>query len=651
MENIKKVERQNPYNFVIDFEYKKHKYDNYDSIVVGGGHAGLEAALSLARTGHKTLMVVGSVYRIATMPCNPSIGGPAKGVIVREIDALGGEMGKATDATLLQLKMLNSSKGPAVRALRAQADKIEYPRYMMNVVKNTENLEVLEGYVTKVNVDENNKVVSLVVNDEEIKTKTIIIASGTYLDSCILVGNTKYSSGPNDEPTTSLLSQSLRSLGLELIRLKTGTPARIAIDSIDYSVLEPQYGDKTLHRFSETTKDPIPFEKQVTVWLTYTTPETHRIIRENLNRSSMYSGLVTGVGPRYCPSIEDKLVRFADKERHQLFIEPEGKEIPEMYIQGFSTSMPHDVQDLMIHSLPGFKNAVIKKYAYAIEYDAINPLELKNNLETKKVENLFFAGQVNGTSGYEEAACQGLMAGINAGLKIDGKEPLVLMRNEAYIGVLIDDLITKGVRDPYRMLTSRAEYRLLLRHDNSESRLLKYGHDVGLISDERYNAFVELHHYFDELENKFKEIKFNPTKEVNEYLTSKGYDVLNQKTSAYDLLKRPDVSVKDIEYLSGEKYGLDNFQEDEFVIRIKYDGYIKKEEKMAQKLVQMEERKIPADIDYDEIPNIANEAKDKLKKVRPATISQATRISGVNPADISILLVYLEGKIGKKRNE
>jgi tRNA uridine 5-carboxymethylaminomethyl modification enzyme len=361
----------------------------------------------------------------------------------------------------------------------------------------------------------------------------------------------------------------------------------------------------------------------------------------------MYSGLVVGVGPRYCPSIEDKLVRFADKERHQLFIEPEGREIPEMYVQGFSTSMPHDVQDLMIHSLPGFKNAIIKKYAYAIEYDAINPLELKGNLETKKIENLFFAGQVNGTSGYEEAACQGLMAGINASLKIDGKEPLILKRNEAYTGVLIDDLITKGVRDPYRMLTSRAEYRLLLRHDNSEARLLKYGHDVGLISDDRYNKFVELHKRHEELDNELNEIKFNPTKEINDYLISKGLDVLNQKTSAYDLLKRPNVELKDVEYLSNKKFGLDIFQEDEYVIRIKYDGYIKKEEKLAQRMLQMEARTIPSDIDYDEIPNIASEARDKLKKVRPINISQASRISGVNPSDISILLVYLEAKYRK----
>ena len=637
----------NPYNFIIDFEYKKHKYDFYDAIVIGGGHAGIEASLALARTNNKTLMIVGSVYRIASMPCNPSIGGPAKGVIVREIDALGGEMAKATDATLLQLKMLNSSKGPAVRALRAQADKIEYPKYMMNVIKNTDNLEVLEGLVTELIVN-NNTVSGVVVNDEVISCKTVIIASGTYLDSCILCGHIKYSAGPNDEKTTSLLSKSLKENGLELIRLKTGTPARIAIDSIDYSALEPQYGDKEPHRFSETTTNPIPFDKQVTVYLTYTTPETHKVILDNLTKSSMYSGLVVGVGPRYCPSIEDKLVRFADKERHQLFIEPEGKNIPEMYVQGFSTSMPHDVQDLMIHSLPGFKNAIINKYAYAIEYDAINPLELKASLETKKINNLFFAGQVNGTSGYEEAACQGLMAGINASLKNRGLEPLVLKRNEAYIGVLIDDLITKGVRDPYRMLTSRAEYRLLLRHDNSEVRLLKYGHDVGLIDDERYNKFVELHNKYDEIDKELESIKFNPTNEINTYLTTKGYDVINVKTSAYDLLKRPNIMLKDVEVLANKEFGLDKFQEDEYVIRIKYDGYIKKEEKMAQKMLQMESRIIPADINYDEVPNIASEAKDKLKKVRPTNIYQASRISGVNPSDISILLVYLEGKLRKR---
>ena len=468
----------------------------YDIIVIGGGHAGIEAALAGARTNQKTLMIVGSIKRIGSMPCNPSIGGPAKGVIVREIDALGGEMAKATDKTLLQLKMLNSSKGPAVRALRAQADKTTYPEYMRNVCFNTKNLEVKEAYVTKIKtVLENGvkKIKSIIVDGEEITTKTLIIASGTYLDSCILCGFTKTPSGPDNEPTTSLLSQSLKEEGLELIRLKTGTPPRIQIDTIDYDEMEVQYGDDALYRFSEETKieDIKRKEDQVKCYLTYTNDETHRIIKENLGKSSMYSGLVRGVGPRYCPSIEDKIVRFSDKPRHQLFVEPEGTGINEMYLQGFSTSMPHDVQELMVHSLAGFKHCKISKYAYAIEYDAINPLELKNNLETKKIDGLFFAGQVNGTSGYEEAACQGLIAGINASLKNRGMDPVVLRRDEAYTGVLIDDLITKGVRDPYRMLTSRAEFRLILRHDNSEERLLKYGHYAGLVSEERWNKFLK----------------------------------------------------------------------------------------------------------------------------------------------------------------
>ena len=615
----------------------------YDVIVIGGGHAGVEAALATARMNFKTLMLVGSIKRIASMPCNPSIGGPAKGVIVREIDALGGIMGKAIDATLLQLKMLNSSKGPAVRALRAQADKIEYPNYIKNVIFNTENLEVIEGYATELLVED--KVCKgIKINDTEYKAQAVIIASGTYLDSHILVGHTKTSSGPDQEPTTSLLSKSLRENGLELIRLKTGTPPRIQKDSIDYSQMTIQYGDSNLQRFSEETEieDIITLDKQVVCYLTYTTEETHRIIKENLDKSSMYSGLVVGVGPRYCPSIEDKIVRFSDKERHQLFVEPEGVEIPEMYIQGFSTSMPHDVQEQMVRSLPGFKDCVITKYAYAIEYDAINPLELKNNLETKKISNLFFAGQVNGTSGYEEAACQGLMAGINVGLKLQNKKSLVLKRDEAYIGVLIDDLITKGVRDPYRMLTSRAEFRLILRHDNSEDRLLKHGHYAGLVSDERYNKYLDKKAKFALILDELKELKINPKNEVNEYLKNKNKDVINNKVSAYELLKRPEITMADIEYLFGKKYDLNKFEEEQLVIEIKYEGYIKKEYQIAKKMESMENWKIPEDINYDDISNIASEAKDKLKKVRPSTISQASRISGVNPSDISILLVYLE---------
>ena len=615
----------------------------YDIIVIGGGHAGVEAALASARLNNKTLMLVGNIDKIASMPCNPSIGGPAKGIIVREIDALGGEMGIATDKTLLQLKMLNSSKGPAVRALRAQADKTTYPQYMQNVCKNTENLDIRQGYVTKLLTD-NSVIKGVVFEGEEIYSKIVIIASGTYLASCVLCGFTSTPSGPEDQPTTTELSESLRQLDIELIRLKTGTPPRIKNDTIDYSKTAIQFGDEKLYKFSETTDSIRELKDQVPCYLTYTTEETHKIIKDNLQKSSMYSGLVTGVGPRYCPSIEDKIVRFADKERHQLFIEPEGSQIDEMYLQGFSTSMPHDVQELMVHSLPGLENAVITKYAYAIEYDAINPLQLKSSLECKKVDGLFFAGQVNGTSGYEEAACQGLIAGINASLKLQGKEPLVLRRDEAYIGVLIDDLITKGVRDPYRMLTSRAEFRLLLRHDNSEQRLLEYGHQVGLIKEERYQTYINKENKKNELIQQLKELFVTPTQEVNKYFESKNYVPVNTKVSGYDLLKRPEVDFTDIKNLFGIDIDLDETSQEQILIAIKYEGYIAKEYRTAKKFQVLETKKIPADIDYDVIPNIASEARDKLKKVKPETISQASRISGVNPSDISILLVYLESR-------
>ena len=625
------------------------KNNCYDIIVIGGGHAGVEAALAAARLNKKTLMLVGSINRIANMPCNPSIGGPAKGIIVREIDALGGEMGIATDKTLLQLKMLNGSKGPAVRALRAQADKTTYPEYMKNVIFSTPNLDVKEGYVTSL-ISENKVIRGVVFEGEEIYCKIVIIASGTYLSSCILCGYTSTPSGPDNEPTTTELSESLRSLGIELIRLKTGTPPRIQKDSIDYSKTAIQYGDEKLYKFSETTDSVRPLNEQVPCYLTYTTEETHNIIKANLNKSSMYSGLVTGVGPRYCPSIEDKIVRFADKERHQLFIEPEGSQIDEMYLQGFSTSMPHDVQELMVHSLPGLENAIITKYAYAIEYDAINPLQLKSSLELKFIDGLFFAGQVNGTSGYEEAACQGLIAGINASLKLDGKEPLVLRRDEAYIGVLIDDLITKGVRDPYRMLTSRAEFRLLLRHDNSEQRLLEYGYQVGLISNDRYNKYCEKENNKNKLIEKLKEIYITPTAIVNDYFEKKQISLLTGKVSAYDLLKRPEIDFNDIKVLFNIDIDLDETSQEQILISIKYEGYIAKEYKTAKKFQVMETKKIPVDIDYNIIPNIASEARDKLNKVRPETISQASRISGVNPSDISILLVYLESRKNNGKN-
>ena len=615
----------------------------YDIVVIGGGHAGVEAALSSARLNNKTLLIVGNIMRIANMPCNPSIGGPAKGIIVREIDALGGEMGKAADATLLQVKMLNSSKGPAVRALRFQSDKVEYPKYMRNVIFNTPNLEVKEDLVTALDV-ENNTIKGLYLEDEHIECKAIIIASGTYLDSRVLMGHDFWQSGPDNEKTTSKLSANLKSLGLELIRLKTGTPPRIKTDTIDFSKTKLEPGNKEPYHFSDETTSIRPYEDQVPCYLTRTTKETHDIIKANLEKSAMYGGVVEGVGPRYCPSIEDKVMKFASKDSHQIFLEPESLSIDETYVQGFSTSMPRDVQELMVHSLPGLENAKIAKYAYAIEYDAINSLELKANLETKKINYLFFAGQVNGTSGYEEAACQGLMAGINASLKLHGKEPFVLRRDEAYIGVLIDDLITKGVRDPYRLLTSRAEFRLLLRHDNAQERLLKYGYDLGLIKEERYNRFLEKRRKVEEVIEKLKTIKINPKQELNEYLLKQGKAVINNVISAFEFIKRPDIDFNDISYYTGIIFDYDNEVLEQVLIEIKYDGYIAKEYREANKLKQMENRKIPDDIDYSQIKNVAKEACEKLNRVRPTTLAQASRISGVNPSDVEMILVYLESR-------
>ncbi|MCK9471347.1 MAG: tRNA uridine-5-carboxymethylaminomethyl(34) synthesis enzyme MnmG [Bacilli bacterium] len=613
----------------------------YDVIVIGGGHAGVEASLASARLNNKTLLVMGNFDRIASMPCNPSIGGPAKGIVVREIDALGGEMAKVSDKTLLQIKMLNSSKGPAVRALRAQIDKIKYPKMMQEIIRNQAGLDTLVKLVHEILV-ENGKVVGVKMEDGSIiNSKTVILCTGTYQSSRILVGHSYTESGPDNEKTTSELSKSLKNLGFRLMRLKTGTPPRIKKDSIDYSVMIPQGGDSEFLRFSDETTSVRPLEEQLDCYLTYTSEETHKIINENLGLSSMYGGIVEGIGTRYCPSIEDKIVRFSDKERHQIFVEPESEDIDEMYIQGMSTSMPKEVQERMIRSVPGLENAVFAKYAYAIEYDAIDPQQLKHNLEAKHIDGLFFAGQVNGTSGYEEAACQGLIAGINASLKLQNKEPLVLKRNEAYIGVLIDDLITKGVRDPYRLLTSRAEYRLLLRHDNSENRLLKHGYEIGLISDERYNKFLEKEQKVAELIETVKELKLTPKPEINNYLLENNKYVINEKISGYEFLKRPDNEFEDLEYLLNLNLG-DKAVKDSALVQIKYSGYIEKAYKEAKKMELMENRKIPANFDYDSIHNISSEAKEKLKKVRPETLSQASRISGVNPSDIAIILVWLE---------
>ncbi len=614
----------------------------YDIIVVGGGHAGCEAALASARKNHKTLLITANINNIGDMPCNPSIGGSAKGIVVREIDALGGEMGINADKSQIQIKILNDAKGPAIRALRAQADKVDYPKNMQETLKNTRNLEIKEAMVEDLIVD-NNKIKGVVLEDgEKILSKAVILTTGTYLKASIMVGSTRTSSGPHGERRSNYLSDNLRKLGFKVIRLKTGTPQRIAKESIDFSKTKIELGSQKNIYFSFDNHIPYSIEDQIPCHLIYTNSKTHQIIRDNLHKASMYGGLndVEGIGPRYCPSIEDKIVRFSDKERHQLFLEPESQYNNSIYLQGFSTSMPHDVQDLMVHSLEGLENAKILKYAYAIEYDAIYPTQLKKSLETKLIENLFTAGQINGTSGYEEAAGQGLIAGINAALKLEGKEPLILKRNEAYIGVLIDDLINKGVRDPYRLLTSRAEFRLLLRSDNADLRLRDYGHDVGLIDEERYQRFLDKKKKIEELNFKLQNFRITPTIEVNSYLESIGSAILKDGISLYDLLKRSEINIDNVRHFIDIDYGDEIIEQ--VVINTKYDGYIKKEEKEALKMLKLESKEIPLNIDYNKIKNIASEARQKLNEVRPTTIGQASRISGVNPADIAVLSVYLK---------
>ena len=614
----------------------------YEVIVVGGGHAGCEACLATSRKNHKTLLVTGNIKNIADMPCNPSIGGPAKGIVVREIDALGGEMGRNADKGALQVKMLNTKKGPAVQALRAQEDKITYPKEMLKTLKAEPNLDIKEAMVEKLLIDDN-KIQGVELSDgTKINAKAVILTTGTYLKAVILTGAQKKAGGPHGEKESKFLSDDLRKLGFNILRLKTGTPPRIEKGSIDYTKTSIEPGDNVVRTFSFDDIAYYDVNSQVPCNLIYTTPKTHEIIKEHLKESSMYGGYVEGIGPRYCPSIEDKIVRFSEKERHQLFLEPESIYYDDIYLQGFSTSMPHYVQEEMVHSLPGLENAKILKYAYAIEYDAIDSKQLKQSLETKIIENLYTAGQINGTSGYEEAAGQGLIAGINAALKLEGKEPLILKRNESYIGVLIDDLVTKGVKDPYRLLTSRAEYRLLLRNDNADLRLRDYGYQIGLIDDERYKKFLTKKENIAKFTNLLLETRITPQKEINEYLEKINTQQLKDGISLYELLKRPEITLEHINHFIEIPFDAEVSEEVE--INIKYEGYIKKALKDAEKMLQLEEKIIPKDINYEEIPNLASEARQKLLEINPTTLGQASRISGVNPSDISILMVYLRRK-------
>ena len=580
----------------------------YEIIVVGAGHAGCEAALAAARIGHKTLLITGNYDNIATMPCNPSIGGSAKGIIVREIDALGGEMGINADKTLIQMKMLNSSKGPAVRSLRSQADKVTYPKEMTKTIENTENLDLKISLVEDL-IIENKTVKGIILeNGEKITSNIVILTTGTYLKADILIGSTRTRSGPNGEKPSLHLSDKLKDYGFDILRLKTGTPPRIKRETIDFTKTRLEEGDKEYYTFSHDIEPIYDTEKQEPCHLIYTTEQTHKIIMENLNKSSMYGGLddIKGVGPRYCPSIEDKVVRFADKEKHQLFLEPESLYYDDIYVQGFSTSMPKEVQEKMVHSLPGLEKAEILKYAYAIEYDAIYPTQINASLETKVIENLFTAGQINGTSGYEEAAAQGLIAGINACLKLEGKKPLVLKRNEAYIGVLIDDLVTKGTIEPYRMLTSRAEYRLLLRHDNADIRLREYGHQVGLIKEDRYNKFEKKLQDIKELTNYLKTTKLKPKKEVNEKLKLINSPELKDGIYLYDLLKRSEITIDKLQELELININYNKEVIEQVSIDIKYEGYITKVQREAEKMLKSEEKCIPEDIDYDKVSNLAS---------------------------------------------
>lgn len=629
----------------------KYQADDYDVIVVGAGHAGCEAALAASRMGNKTLLITINLEMVAFMPCNPAVGGPAKGIVVREVDALGGEMGRNTDKTYIQMRMLNTGKGPAVRALRAQADKRQYSIEMKHTLEKEPNLTLRQGIVDDLIVEEG-KIKGVVTNTGACYgAKAVVLTTGTAARGKIIIGELMYSSGPNNTQPAIKLSENLERLGFKLKRFKTGTPPRVDGNTIDYAKTEEQPGDSTPHLFSYESKDEdyLDVKNQLSCWLTYTNEKTHKLIQDNLDRAPMYTGAIEGVGPRYCPSIETKIVRFADKARHQLFVEPEGRNTDEYYVQGLSTSMPEEIQLKMVHSIEGLEHAEMMRPGYAIEYDVVEPYQLRPTLETKLVRGLYTAGQTNGTSGYEEAAGQGILAGINAGRHALGKEEIVLKRSDAYIGVMVDDLVTKGTNEPYRLLTSRAEYRLILRHDNADLRLTELGHEIGLISDERYEKFLEKKKAIKEEEARLESIRIKPGKEVDEYLEKHGDRALKDGVLASDFLRRPYVTYADLlHFIPAPEKTLDRHVIEQIEIQYKYSGYIKKEYEQIEKFKRMEAKKIPERIDYSAIEGLATEAMQKLTKIQPETLAQASRISGVNPADLAILAVYIEqGKIAK----
>ncbi|HEN9031153.1 TPA: tRNA uridine-5-carboxymethylaminomethyl(34) synthesis enzyme MnmG [Streptococcus agalactiae] len=625
--------------------------ENYDIIVVGAGHAGVEASLAASRMGCKTLLATINLEMLAFMPCNPSIGGSAKGIVVREIDALGGEMGKNIDKTYIQMKMLNTGKGPAVRALRAQADKALYAQTMKQTVEKQENLTLRQAMIDEILVEDGKVVGVRTATNQKFSAKSVVITTGTALRGEIILGELKYSSGPNNSLASVTLADNLRYLGLEIGRFKTGTPPRVKASSINYEKTEIQPGDEQPNHFSFMSRDEDYITDQVPCWLTYTNTLSHDIINQNLHRAPMFSGIVKGVGPRYCPSIEDKIVRFADKERHQLFLEPEGRHTEEVYVQGLSTSLPEDVQVDLLRSIKGLENAEMMRTGYAIEYDIVLPHQLRATLETKVIAGLFTAGQTNGTSGYEEAAGQGLVAGINAALKVQGKPELILKRSDAYIGVMIDDLVTKGTLEPYRLLTSRAEYRLILRHDNADMRLTEIGYEIGLVDEERYAIFKKRQMQFENELERLDSIKLKPVSETNKRIQELGFKPLTDALTAKEFMRRPQITYAvATDFVGCADEPLDSKVIELLETEIKYEGYIKKALDQVAKMKRMEEKRIPPHIDWDDIDSIATEARQKFKKINPETLGQASRISGVNPADISILMVYLEGRQKGRKN-